>query len=237
MTIKSSLGTRLLIVFIFYITASLSAHAQNNQQVFISDIDNFWIAYDSIQPIKDTTRQIQLMQELYIDKGTDGLKLYMKVRNFDARRLVENINAHPRFWKSIRPNTLKIKPQQPVIETNIQQLKVLYPQLRPAKIYFTIGATRSAGTTIDSMALICSEITMGNKYTDVSEFPDKRLANFFKTQSTDNIVPVTIHEYVHTQQTTEGKVLLGECIYEGACDFITELVLGKPLNHGYLVYG
>jgi hypothetical protein len=29
----------------------------------------------------------------------------------------------------------------------------------------------------------------------------------------------------------------GTGIYEGACDFITELVLNKPLNQSYLIYG
>jgi uncharacterized protein YjaZ len=85
--------------------------------------------------------------------------------------------------------------------------------------------------------LIGSEIAMGNKNTDVSEFPDKRLENFFKTQSSDNIIPIVIHEYVHTQQKTEGKILLGQAIYEGACDFIAELVLKEPLTNSYLKYG
>jgi uncharacterized protein YjaZ len=109
--------------------------------------------------------------------------------------------------------------------------------MRPAKVYFTITAIRAAGVTQDSTILIASEITMGNRYTDVSELPDKRLENFFKSKTTSNIIPVAIHEYVHAQQTTESKILLGQCIYEGACDFITELVLNEPLTHSYLIYG
>ncbi|HWJ27957.1 MAG TPA: Ig-like domain-containing protein, partial [Flavisolibacter sp.] len=44
-------------------------------------------------------------------------------------------------------------------------------------------------------------------------------------------------EYVHTQQKGEAHNLLGQAIKEGACDFITELVMGKPLQNNYIVYG
>ena len=125
----------------------------------------------------------------------------------------------------------------PAIESYIQKFRMLYPELRGAKMYFTITAIRAAGVGQDSLALIGTEIAMGDKNTDVSEFPDKRLENFFKTKSTPAIVPVAVHEYVHTQQKTEGKILLGEAIYEGACDFITELVLKKKLMNSYLIYG
>jgi hypothetical protein len=85
--------------------------------------------------------------------------------------------------------------------------------------------------------LVGTEIATGNADTDVSEFPDKRLETFFKTQKTDNIIPFTIHEYVHTQQKGEGTILLGQALAEGACDFITDLVVKAELQHAFLVYG
>lgn len=225
------------IVLFFCLMGSGKATGQIKETVYSSDIGNFWTAFDSVQAIKDTGRQIEVMQSLYIDKGTDGLKTFMQLRRFDAGKLVTSINKFPKFWQSIRNNTLTISSKLPVIETYIGKLKELYPDFRPAKIYFTISAIRAAGVVEDSVVFIGTEIAMGNQYTDVSEFPDKRLENFFRSKKTDNIVPVTIHECVHTQQRTEGKTLLGQSVYEGACDFITELVLGTPLNHSYLTYG
>ncbi len=147
-------------------------------------------------------------------------------------------NKYPRFWESpSRPNTLSIRQHEPLIESYVQKFKIIYPDIRAANIYFTITAIRAAGTTQDSLALIGSEIALGDKNTDVSEFPDKRLANFFNSKNSGNIIPVVIHEYVHTQQKPEGKILLAEAIYEGACDFITELILERPLQNSYLIYG
>ena len=221
----------------FLIVALCFSTLAHGQTVSTSDIDHFWKAFDSIQTIHEKDSQIQVMQSVYIDKGTYGLKEFMTLRNFDATRLVESINKYPRFWRSIRPNTLTILQSEPLIESYIRQFRVLYPDMRAARIYFTIGAIRAAGTTQDSLVLIGSEIAMGDKNTDVSEFPDNRLANFFKPRDSANIIPVVIHECVHTQQRPEGKTLLAESIYEGACEFITELILAKPLENSYLVYG
>jgi hypothetical protein len=226
-----------LIGLAYFLAGACTAFGQNEGNVFISDVTHFWIAFDSLQTTKDTSRQIEIMQSLYIDKGTMGLKTFMQLRNFNADTLVQKINKYPKFWKSIRNNTLSIQPEIPVIASYLPRFKELYPDFKPAKIFFTITAIRSAGTVKDSMVLIGSEITMGNKYTDVSEFPDKRLANFFKPKDTADIVPIAIHEYTHTQQKTEGKTLLGQSLNEGACDFIAELVIHKPLTHSYLIYG
>lgn len=226
-----------LLAPMFFLTGPFIAHGQNNRSVFTDDIDRFWTAFDSVRNIHEKDKQVEVMKVLYTDKGTDGLQLFMKLRKFDANKLVESINKYPKFWASIRGNTFTIKQKMPLIEKHIRDLKLIYPEMRPAKIYFTVTAIRAAGTVQDSVVLIGSEIAMGNKTTDVSEFTDKRLANFFNSQDSDNIIPVVIHEYVHTQQKTESKILLGQAIYEGACDFVTELTLKTTLQNSYLKYG
>lgn len=205
--------------------------------VSVSDVENFWIAFDSVQTTNDPLKQLDFVQRLYIDKGTKGLKAFMKLRNFDADRLLKTIQDYPRFWQTVRPNTLRINEQEKLISEKIQTFKTLYPDYREAQVFFTITAVRSGGTFQDNMVLIGTEIAVGNEHTDVSEFPDKRLATFFKTQKQDNIVPFVIHEYVHTQQISKANNLLGHAIFEGACDFITELVLDHTLEHAYLQYG
>ena len=147
------------------------------------------------------------------------------------------INRYPKFWNSIRPHTLAVQSKAKQIDSSIARLQLLYPSLRPAHIYFTIGGLRSGGTTTNDMVLIGAEIATGTADTDVSEFPDKWLEGVFKSQDPDNIVPLNIHEYVHTQQKGSSKNLLGQSIREGACDFITELVIGKPMSNNYIVYG
>lgn len=116
------------IAFVCFLTCSFNVHAQNAPNVFTSDIDNFWIAFDSIQTIKEKDKQIELMKSLYTDKGTNGLKMFMELRKFDATRLVESINKYPKFWQSIKGNTLKIKQKIPAIEMYIQEFNIFGQQ-------------------------------------------------------------------------------------------------------------
>jgi len=213
------------------------SQSKTQQKVFTQDIDNFWIAYDSVKSTSDSLKQIHFIQALYIDKGTIGLKAFMEARDYSAELYVQLINKYPKFWTSIRPNTLKVKSKAKEIEKSIKKLKALYPELKNAKMYFTIGGLRSGGTTKDSMVLVGAEIATGNALTDVSEFPDKWLAGVFREQQPDNIISLNIHEYIHTQQSGESNNLLAQAIREGSCDFITELVIGQPLQRIYIAYG
>lgn len=225
-------------VVLALLLSSTHTFGQDQTSVIISsDIDNYWQAFDSVQTIEDHRKQVDIMQSLYIDKGTDGLKAFMHLRNFNAEDLVRTISDYPNFWRSIRPNTRLVSKKEKEIERYVKKFQNIYPAYREATIYFTITAIRSGGTVQDSLVLVGAEIATGNADTEVSEFPDKRLETFFKNQETENIIPFTIHEYVHTQQRSEGTILLGQAIAEGACDFITELVLETELQHMFLVYG
>lgn len=230
----------LFLFFLFYLTTlnfSFGQSSLTEQKVFTQDIDNFWIAYDSVKSANDSLKQIHFIQTLYIDKGTPGLKAFMEARDYSAELYVQLINKYPKFWTSIRPNTLTVKSKAKEIEKSIKKLKSLYPQLKDAKMYFTIGGLRSGGTTKDDMVLVGAEIATGNASTDVSEFPDKWLAGVFKEQHSENLISLNVHEYIHTQQNGESTNLLAQAVKEGSCDFIAELVMGKPLQRNYLTYG
>jgi len=229
---------KLLLLVLLLFTLAFALTAQDSQKVFTSDIDNFWVAYDSIQRTDDSLQQIQFIQILYINKGTKGLKAFMVARNYNAKLWVALIRKYPKFWNSIRPNTLTVKSYSAEIEKSIVRFKELYPGLKEAKMYFTVGGLRSGGTTMNDMVLVGSEIATGNASTDVSEFTNNWLAGVFRNQQADNLVNLNIHEYVHTQQKGgDPKILLGQAIKEGACDFIMELVIDKPLQNNYIVYG
>ncbi|WP_324671605.1 Ig-like domain-containing protein [Hymenobacter sp. GOD-10R] len=227
-------------ILLLYFLSTYVALAQQKQKVFFSDVDNFWVAYDSIRSTTDSLRQMQYIQKLYIDKGTPGLKAFMEVRAFTPQEWVSSIRRYPRFWAAIRPNTERAKTAAQEIEPAIKKLKKLYPDLRPASIYFTIGALRSGGTVKDSLVLIGTELALGTAATDVSEFSKSKqtfLARHYKSEPSKNIVPLNIHEYVHTQEKAYGITLLGQALNEGVCDFVTECVTGKVMPLPYMAYG
>lgn len=220
-----------------FLCIAVNVHSQSSGKIFTVDIDNFWIAYDSIQTTDDFSEKLALINELYISKGTPGLKAFMKARNYNDTLYVKLIDAAPRFWNSIRPNTMEIKNKTVEINKAISRLREIYPNLKDAEMYFTIGGLMSGGTTGENMVLVGAEIATGTPHTDVSEFADDWLKNVFARQSLDNIVSLNIHEYVHTQQKGFKKRVLNHSLREGACDFITELALEQPLESSYVIYG
>lgn len=153
----------------------------SNKNIITSDIDNFWIAYDEITTTKDTIEQAIFLKKLYLNKGTKGLKSMIKARNYSEQEFLYSINNYSKFWSSIRNETYKAKTLSKELELGIEKLNFLYPELKPAKIYFIIGALRSNGTTLDSLVLIGSELAFANKNTPTEEFPDylSHLRSFF----------------------------------------------------------
>lgn len=227
---------RILIVLCL-LTLGRNLYAQKQTFISTTDIDHFWTAYDAIQQAKDFSEKIFIINEQYINKGSKGLKAFMEVRQYNDTLWVELIDKLPKFWNSIRANTLNIKHKTAELEKAIIKLKDIYPELKPAEMYFTIGGLRSAGTVKDNMVLVGAEIATGNASIDVSEFTNNWLKNVFQGQSLDNIVSLNIHEYIHTQQKPNGSSLLSQVIREGSCDFIAELSIQKPLQTKYLSYG
>jgi hypothetical protein len=214
-----------------------SAFSQGSNVIYTSDIDNFWTAYDSIKSTDVEAEKLAFIQNLYMNKATKGLKAFMKARQYTDSLWVELINKYPKFWNSIRPNTLVVKEKTDEIQNAVNRFKTIYPELKDAEMYFTVGGLRSGGTVQGNMVLIGAEIATGTIDTDVSEFENDWLKNVFSKQSLDNIVSLNIHEYVHTQQKGDRKRVLSQSIKEGVCDFITELVMESPKQSQYMIYG
>jgi len=213
-----------------------AAQAKKVNVVYTSDIDNFWIAYDSILKTPDREKRLALIQTMYIDNGTEGLKAFVSARNYSAETYIRLINDYPAFWNSVRKNTLAIKSQVSQIEKSIDRLKTLYPSAKPAGIYFTIGGLKSGGTTTENMVLIGAEIAAADTGTDASELSNW-LRSVFSSQVSGNIVGLNIHEYIHTQQKGKGTSLLAQCLQEGSADFIAELVTRQKNLNDYMIYG
>lgn len=227
--------------FIFFLFTYLPVIAQQStQKVFFSDIDNFWVAYDSIRSTSDSLRQLAYLQRLYIGKGTPGLKSFMEARSYTAAGYVGAIRHYPKYWNSIRPFTQRARTAATAIEPYLDKFRKLYPALHPASIYFTIGLFRSGGTVKDGAVLIGAELATGGPGVDVSEFPARTkafLSQYYQTDHSQSIVELNVHEYVHTQEGESGNSLLGQALYEGTCDLIAELVTGRVPALPYTTYG
>jgi len=231
---------KIFILLLFGITVSCQTAKKQQTNVYTTDIDNFWIAYDLIVQESDSLKQIQLIDSLYIQKGSIGLEKIIEARNYTASEYVELVNSYPKFFKSIRSNTLKSKVLADELNKGMEKLEAIYPHIKPAEIYFTMGCMRTNGTTRDNLVLIGSELAMADRQTDISEFEGQTkewLETFFSSDPIHGLVLLNIHEYVHTQQSPIPNNLLHKVLYEGVAEFVSVTAMGVPSNAPAIEFG
>ncbi len=222
---------RILVALIIILAFTNSYKESKTECIINSDIANFWEAYDKIIATKDSVQQYDYLKKIFIEKATPGLVALMEAREYTMQSYIDAINNYPLFWNSVRANTLRSNEFKKEIAAELVKLKELYPPLKPAKIYFTIGALRTNGTTLNDLVLIGSELALTDKNTVATEFPPGFATNrriYFDSNPINNVVSLNVHEYVHTQQKPMVYNLLSECIYEGVAEFVTVISTGKP---------
>jgi hypothetical protein len=207
---------------IIYITVLLITYFTSAQnRVITTDVTNFWTMYDSIKKLSDREDKINLVQKMYVDKATVGLKKAIKRFSYKSENWVDFIDNSSSNLDRVRPFTLTAFKQQEILEEKLVYFKQIYPSLSNSEIYFVIGIGEFGGNAIEGSCLIGSEVIANDK--------------------PDWAIYMALHEYAHTQQKSKTYNLLAHCIDEGMADFIAELVLGKKIAEfnpsGYIAFG
>jgi hypothetical protein len=207
-------------VFLFLLFTGPLVKAQ--YQVHVEDVKNFWAMYDLLQGVTDSAAQAKIIQTEYLDKGTVGLKEFNALRSGTAANYQKYIARSKERLQKIRPYTVSVLQQKAMLDKKLEHFKQLYPGLKVGDVFFTIGIGNSGGTTKGSHVLIGCEVA-------ASESPDWA-------------VSLTLHEFVHTQQSPDTAFnLLSQTILEGGAEFVMELVNEKKLTalspRGYIAFG
>lgn len=212
------------------------------QVVSTEDIDHFWEAYDHLPNCTSKTDSIAAFQTLYIDRATEGFKAFLAVRDFTALEYYHCIRSYPKFWLSIRPNTLRVATLEGELDKIYAAYAAAFPGHEPPNICFAIGTLRTGGTTANGYLLIGSEIAAADGTTDKSELGEwlnGALPNAFEVRD------MIAHEYVHELQSQSlvmvwsylNHRLLTISLIEGAADFIALQVTGGSINAHLRTYG
>lgn len=198
--------------------------------IVTSDLDNFWIAYDRIVQTPDSLERLRLINELYINKGTEGLKGLIAARNYRDTEYVNAILSYPKYWNSVRANSAKIAQEAAQIENYFARFKAVYPELKPATVYFAIGVFRSPGTYQGDKVLMGAEFYLADQNTVLDELPE-RVQRSMKAYMPYDVPLTALHESVHTRQKRwEDLTIIHLCVAEGVAEFVSTLLAEKPLS-------
>ena len=231
---------RAIASFLLFALMSASAFAQKDSAVpsdpdqaklVTSDIDNFWRAMD----MATAANLEEVLDREYLKRASPGLEDFIKLRIGNAKNLASVVNAHRKYYQSIRESTLKISSMRPRIKAAFYALKSLYPDAIFPDVYFVIGRLSSGGTTSKRALLIGTEM-----YGRTPATPTEELNDWLKQvlAPVDNIPYIVAHEIIHVQQKmTFARTLLGRSIIEGSADFLAELISGKHINEHLHLYG
>jgi hypothetical protein len=221
-----------------------------------SDIDNFWRAFDLAAKETDRERKVAIFQAEYLDKGSPGLRDFVRLRIKSARALAGTVEKLPKFYASVRASTLRVAETERATRKGFRKFKQLYPEAAFPDVYFVIGVANTGGTASDNGLLIGAELYGLTPDTPREEFP-----GWFKTflpdmrdegellrlvtkaldtslKRVERLPAIVAHESCHfNQKYPRQTTVLEKSIQEGACDLIAELVAGEVINPSLKAYG
>jgi hypothetical protein len=226
---------RIFVLVVFLLFRFGVANCQNNHTIETTDIDRFWIAFDELKSATNKSDSLTIIQTNYIDKSSNFFKEFIRVRNLKADEYLSIISKYPKFWESIRIETLKIKDRKNEIVAIFDNYEKEIPNFKRPNVCFAIGCLRTGGTVSENLILIGTEIAASTPDSHKTE-----LTPWLKSiiGTTGDIGAMVSHETIHTQQKGGYlRDLVEFTISEGVADFLSEQISGFNINKSAYVYG
>lgn len=204
-----------------------SVQSQNRNplatEIVTSDLDHFWEAFEKAGEEVNP----EILDQLYLKRGSNGVKGFMKSRIKSAENLASVIRSHQKYYHTIKVNTDSIAGMKDQIIQSLVKLEELYPDAIFPPVYFVIGALSSGGTSSDDGLIIGAEM-----YGRTAQMPTDELNDWLLTvlKPVNQIPHIVAHELIHFQQKYSVGTLLSASIKEGSADFLAELISGKHIN-------
>ncbi|HEX5182069.1 MAG TPA: DUF2268 domain-containing putative Zn-dependent protease [Allosphingosinicella sp.] len=184
------------------------------------DVTRFFVVYDAAGGHPNA----QQLQRDYLDKGSDGLHDFAKLRNITGARIADNLAMHPGVYEQAR-RCAAVLPQARRRElAALHRLRDVYPAAKFPPITVAIGRGKPAGVGSPVHGVMIGlEALCGVTY--------------FDANLEDRFVHAIFHEYIHVQQVRalvddEHPTVLEASLIEGAAEFMTELIAGGVSERG-----
>ncbi|MBL0173313.1 MAG: hypothetical protein IPP90_22025 [Gemmatimonadaceae bacterium] len=211
-------------------TPGTFASDPSSAELAVSDIANFWSAFDEYRRTKSTLA----FQSAYLHRASSGLVDFATARNISAASLAQMVDAFPRYFAASRAASMSLAngAVNAQVRAGYVAIKALYPAAVFPTVTFAVGRFSTGGTIANNRILTGSEF-----YTANEGVPTDELGAFQRTNVKPlSTLPIIVaHEHVHILQSRGGgllgrNTLLEQSLAEGIADFIGELVSGGNIN-------
>jgi len=186
-------------------------------QIHIEDVELFYAVYERAGGHPSGTQ----LQAEYLDRGSDGLHEFAKLRNITGARIALQLEQHPEMYAAAR-GCMRVLPRvRQRLQVALRKLRELYPQARSAPVTIAVGRGKPVGVTgafgvAIGLEALCAADSLG--------------ANV-----EDRFVHVIAHEYGHVEQLRaiaddEHPTVLQGALVEGGAELVAELISGEVSN-------
>lgn len=227
----------LLSLLLASMACSLPNFGQAQIPIDTSDISLFWEAYEAVVSSADSVEQLDLLQQMYLSKGSAGLAGMVAVRRYAPDDFIQAMMSYPAYWQSLRGRSPISPADAQRMQQYFAQLQAVYPALQPAKVYFPVGGFKSAGTYQrrsepgePHKILLGAEYYLSDAQTPLHELP-QNLQWAMQNYRPYDLPLIALHEYIHTQQKPwENYSIVHLAVGEGVAEFISTLLTGAPYS-------
>jgi hypothetical protein len=221
-------------------------HDPDAAKLDTTDIDHFWRAYDAAMTVlrqsadpksKEATEAAAAAYgTLYIDQASAALQTYFLIKVGALDDFVEVTRRYPRFFDSIRPNTLRVRALEPAFRALFRKMNEVVPGAVFPDLTFVMGTMSSGGTSVTNGLVIGMDLNARGDDTVLSELS---LGARQMVEGTFAQLPhIVTHELAHAQQHGRAQEsLLTQVLKEGGADFVAFTVSGATANPALDAYG
>ncbi|MGB5316629.1 MAG: DUF2268 domain-containing putative Zn-dependent protease [Robiginitalea sp.] len=179
-----------------------------------TDLEHFIEAYNELDTNKDT---LQVLQTLYFDRGSTGLKEYINRHKLSAELLRDSLRADPGRYALLPGFLDSIAATEQMYKELMQEFSSVLPNAMYPPTYLLVGANRGIGQASGVGQLITVTRPVDDRK-KLQKIMVHELAHFQQAMS------MGLQKYSSLYSTPHN--LLGMCLREGGAEFVTSLVLG-----------
>ena len=200
-----------------------SAQDLTTPDIHIEDVSLFFSVYDAAAGHPSAEQ----LQRDYLDRGSEGLHTFAKIRNITGTRIADTLAKDPQIFSNAR-RCMEVLPRvRERVTVALRTLVQLYPQARLPPITIAVGRGKPMG--------------VGSPVTGIQIGLEALCAtHYMHANVEDRFVYVIAHEYAHVQQyqplvDKEHPTVLEGSLMEGAAELTAEIIAGSVSNPAQVV--
>lgn len=206
--------TSLIVLALAAAQAVMAIPAGAEPLVVTSDVDRFYEIYEASDG-KPTADQLQ---REYLERGSEGLKHFARIRNITGERIAKAIADRPEIYVNAR-NCATVLPAARIrVDRALSLFSEMYAGARFPPVTVSVGRGRPVAVAGPN-----DGINIGLEALCATTFINPNVE--------DRFVRVMVHEFVHVQQNPAltdkpDSTVLDVSLVEGSAEFLTELLTG-----------